>query len=353
MAFSLVALGLTGDASDGAALILAMTVAQVAGAIPLTRWGRHWATARFLRALVLVRTLALLLMTALASTGAPFAWLFVCAVVAGSVNGAAFGYLRSILNNLTPASRLPQALGLSATLNELTFVLAPVASSGLGTLSPNYALLALAVLGAAPALLVPHVETAPVDSMPQADTSLLNPSITMWLLCAAAGSATIASIEIGAVAMALAFGYPPALAIVFTVPLCLASVAGGIWVSVRNRAASRRTVVGFLAVMTAGATLAACQWSLPSTIIGAVLAGLVLAPLATHYSLILDRLAPSGKRAEVFALLRTASAVGIIFASAVLTATSLSATLAVVAVLMSAVTVIIAAVSLAHRDTAR
>ena len=103
--------------------------------------------------------------------------------------------------------------------------------------------------------------------------------------------------------------------------------------------------------MTGGAGLAACQLSLMSTIMGAVLAGLVLAPLATHYSLVLDRLAPPRKRAEVFALLRTASAIGVIFASAVLTATSLSTTLAVVAVLMFAVTATIAAASLVQRHT--
>ena len=56
-----------------------------------------------------------------------------------------------------------------------------------------------------------------------------------------------------------------------------------------------------------------------TTIVGAVLIGFVLAPLGTYYSLILDRLAPPQRRPEVFALLRTANAVGVIFASAVLT----------------------------------
>ena len=74
----------------------------------------------------------------------------------------------------------------------------------------------------------------------------LSPSILLWLACAAAGGATVASIEIGAVALALNFGYEPALAIMFTVPLCLASVAGGIWVSVRNRMATRKAVLAQL-----------------------------------------------------------------------------------------------------------
>lgn len=56
----------------------------------------------------------------------------------------------------------------------------------------------------------------------------------------------------------------------------------------------------------------------------------MLAPLATYYSLVLDSLAPPERRAEVFALLRTANAIGVIFASAVLTVVSLSVALIVV-----------------------
>lgn len=352
VAFSLLALSLTGQTSGGAALILVMTLAQVAGAIPITRLGRTLSAARFLQALVLIRTLALILMALVAASGAPFAWLFVCAALAGSVSGAAYGYLRSILNSLTPATKLPRALGISATLNEVTYVLAPVAASGLGTVSPVFGILALAVLGAVPTLLVPHVRAVHVESAPGPDTSVLTPAILLWLMCAAAGGAAVASIEIGAVALALEFGYEPALAILFTVPLCVASVGGGIWVSVRNRTASRRAVVLQLAIMAAGTALAALEVSLAATVAGAVLIGSVLAPLATYYSLVLDTLAPPRKRPEVFALLRTSNAVGVIFASAVLTAVSISMALNVVAVLMLLVTLTVGTVSLRQRKRA-
>ena len=59
-----------------------------------------------------------------------------------------------------------------------------------------------------------------------------------------------------------------------------------------------------------------------------------MAPLSTHYSLALDKLAPAQRRAEVFALLRTANATGVIFTSAVLTVVSLSVALIVVTGLM-------------------
>lgn len=338
VAFSLVALSLIGDASGGAAMILAMTLAQVIGAIPITRLGRNLSASTFLRLLVVFRTLALAAVALSAHYHAPFACIVVFAALAGLVNGAAFGYLRSLLNHFTPISRLPRALGIAATLNELTFVLGPVVASGLGAVSPVFAVLALTVLGAIPALLIPQAAKAHVEDAPHVQASVLNPSILLWLACAAAGGSAVAAIEIGAVALALKFGYEPTLAILFTVPLCLASVAGGIWVSVRNRMASRKAVVLLLFIMTLGIALAALGPSLATTVIGAILIGSVLAPLGTYYSLILDTLAPPQRRPEVFALLRTANAVGIIFASAVLAAASLQTALIVVTGAMIAVT---------------
>ncbi|MFD1111126.1 MFS transporter [Pseudoroseomonas ludipueritiae] len=353
IAFSLVALGLTGDASRGAAIVLAMTLAQVVGAVPIARLGRNWPAATFLRVLVGVRTAALVLLSALAAGGAPFIWLILAAVVGGSVNGAAHGYLRSVLNALAPASRLPRALGIAATLNELTFVLAPVAASGLGTISPVFAVLALAGLGAIPMLLVPQTRSTSVEGVLHAGGSVLSPSILLWLMCAAAGGATVAAIEIGAVALALRFGYEPALAFLFTVPLCLASVAGGIWVSLRNRMATRMAVVAKLSIMTLGAALVALEQSVAMTVLGAVLVGSVLAPLGTYYSLALDTLAPPHRRAEVFALLRTANSSGVIVASAILTAASLSATSVAVAGLMFLATSTVASAMYRHQSRTR
>ncbi|AWB22668.1 MULTISPECIES: MFS transporter [Methylobacterium] len=338
VAFSLVALGLTGDASGGAAIVLAMTLAQVVGAVPVARLGTAMRAAAFLRILVGIRTLALGCMAVLVSREVALPWLVACAAVSGSVNGAAYGYLRSTLNRLTPEARLPRALGIAATLNEVTFVLAPVLASVVGTVSPAFAVATIAVLGAVPALLVPSAGEACAGDAPETGGSVVSAPMLLWLLCATAGGAAVAAIEIGAVALALSFGHEPAMAILFTVPLCLASVAGGVWVSVRNLKASRTSVLAQLSVMTVGSLLAALDASLALTVAGAVLMGFVLAPLGTYYSLVFDALAPAHRRAEAFALLRTANSVGIILASAVLTVASLPVTLAAVAGMMLAVT---------------
>lgn len=339
VAFSLVALSVIGDARGGAAMILAMTLAQVLGAVPITRLGKKRSEATFLKMLVIFRTLALMAIALCAYFEVSFAWLITSAAIAGLVNGAAYGYLRSLLNHLTPEAKLPRAQGIAATLNEVTFVLGPVAASGLGTISPVFAIVVLAMLGGIPALLIPQVNAKSADNTPQVGGSVLPPAILLWLTCAGAAGATVAAIEIGAVALALKFDYEPEFAILFTVPLCLASVSGGIWISIRNRLSSRKAVFAQLSIMTFGMGLVALGVSLAVTVIGAILIGLVLAPLGTYYALILDRLAPQDKRPEVFALLRTSYAIGIIFTSAVLTAVSLELTLIVIAGSMFVITI--------------
>jgi hypothetical protein len=313
--FSLIALSATGSVSGGATMILTMTLAQITGAVPLARLGRHFAAIAFLRILISLRTLALIMIALGAAFDFRLLWLAAFAAVAGSVNGAAYGHLRLLLNALAPASALPRALGIAATLNEVTFVLAPVAASGIGSFYPTFALLCFAGIGAIPILLLPNVSAGQHSGAGMHPGPLLNRSILLWLLCAAAGSAVVAAIEIGAVALALQFGYKAVFAFLFTVPLCVASVAGGIWVSVRNRIASEKAVVVQLFIAATGSLLAALQVSVALTVVGTILMGLVIAQLGTYYSLRLDQLASPERRAEVFALLRTASAAGTIIAS--------------------------------------
>lgn len=100
-------------------------------------------------------------MTTAALWWAPFAVLAVFAALSGAVNGAGYCYLRALLNHLVPASRLPRALGIAATLNEVTFVLAPVVASGLSM----FGLVAIALMGAIPALLTPNVTSVEIGKI--------------------------------------------------------------------------------------------------------------------------------------------------------------------------------------------
>jgi predicted MFS family arabinose efflux permease len=260
------------------------------------------------------------------------------AALAGLVNGAAYGTLRSVLNHLVPASRLPRSLGVAATLNEVTFVASPVIAAALGGVSPQLAAWAMVLLGAAPMLLLPQIPSATAPGLEQRRTALrLTPMIVLWLVCGGASSAAISAIEIGSVSLAVSFGMPAAWGALFPVAICASSILGGIWVSIHNREPRRRTVLAWLGVTALGVAIVGLGHSAAATVIGALLVGAVLAPLATYYSLVLDRLVAPEHRAEVFALLRTSNALGIITSSALISLVSLQATFAVVITVMGAV----------------
>jgi hypothetical protein len=251
--------------------------------------------------------------------------------------------LRSVLNHLVQPSGMPRALGMAATLNEFTFVAAPIAASVLGSLiDPVFALLVLVVLGTAPALLVPAIPRAAAPEPLRAGENLLRPAIILWLACSLATSAVTSAVEIGAVAIAIRYGLAPAEGAIFAVALCVAAVAGGIWVSTRNRVPGPRTVPFLLALVSCGAMLTAANLSVAVTLVGAVIIGCFLAPLATYVSLRLDALSPPQRKAEVFALSRTANSCGIILTSANLTWASVEITMTISAAVLLAVTAAVA-----------
>ncbi|MFC7463102.1 MFS transporter [Brachybacterium sp. GCM10030252] len=338
IAFALIALPLTGDPGSGAAMMLAMTIAQVLGAVPITRLGRRFSPLPFLRVLIGLRTVALAAIAVCAGLGAPFAFVVAGAALAGLVNGAAYGHLRAVLNHLVPSGRLPRALGVAATLNEVTFAAAPLVAAALGSVSPQAAAWAMVILGMGPMLLLPRIPTATAPGPEQRrDRLTLRPMIMLWLVCGGASAASISAIEIGAVSMAVSFGMPAAWGVIFPLALCVTSVAGGVWVSIHNRVPRRRTVLAWLATTALGVACVGLGHSVTATLVGALLVGAVLAPLATYYSLILDRLVPAEHRAEVFAQLRTANALGIITSSGLISLVSLQATFTVVITVMTGV----------------
>lgn len=343
IAFALLALPLTGSAESGAAIVLAMTLAQVAGAVPVARWGRAFNIVGYFRLLVAIRTAALLGVAGLAAAAAPFPALLGMAALAGLVNGAAFGYQRSVVNHLVAAGGMPRALGIAATLSETTFVAAPVLASVLGTVDAVFALLVLTLMGGLPALLMPMVAQARAPARPEGHRGrLMRQSTAVWLGATLANSAVVSSIEVGAVALAMRYGMAPAMGFVFTVALCAASVAGGVWVSVRNRPPRRGHAAALMAAMALGAALVAAQLPVPATVAAVVLVGCCMAPLSTAYSLLLDEVAAAHEKAELFALQRTMNAVGIIVTSATLSLGSLAVTQWVAVAVMAGMAAVVA-----------
>jgi len=313
--FSLATLKMTGRAEDGAAMILAMTVAQIIGVIPITRGAKRYPSGAIVRALIVWRAFALLALAICIQLKWPFAVLIIFSALAGLANGAAYGHLRALLNALVSPNSMPRALGVAATINELVYVLTPIAATMMASVSPAFTVLMIAVASVVPAILISSSAPAPVPTR-EKRAPLYRALLFAWLTCAICGGATVAVIEVGAVSLALRYGYEPTSAILFTLPLCVAAILGGTWFAWRNQLGSHDGVLIQLSLMSLGSALVAWADAPLIAIMGAAIVGMVLAPLGAHLTLILEAIAPVERRPEAFALLRTANALGIIFGSA-------------------------------------
>ncbi|GAB3422016.1 MFS transporter [Flindersiella endophytica] len=355
IAFGLATLSSQGDLNGGALMMTAMTATQVVGAVPITAAGRRWSAAGYARALAGFRTLALAGLGVAIAARAPLAVLVVAAGLAGLVNGAIFGLLRAILNDMVAANQLPRALGIAATANELIFVIGPILASTIGGASVLTAVGIMAIASALPLVTLPRVAHRMASAAGSASGSAPGPALArvrqgamrlgtmVWLLAAGSASACVASVEVGAVALAVRHELAPSAAFFFTVPLCVGSVLGGVWTSVRNRRLRQPAVVAMMLLTVAGLGAVAWDGWIGSAIAGAVLIGLFLAPLGMSFSLFLDDVLPPDRRAEGFALLRTSKAVGLIAASSVIAFGSLAAAFLVSAALAFGSAIVVAA----------
>ncbi|MBM7789986.1 MFS transporter [Tenggerimyces flavus] len=332
-----------GDAKGGALMMTAMTAAQVLGAVPIAAAGRRFSVSAYARVLVAFRSLAFAGLAIAIVGGAPVPALVAIASLAGLVNGAIFGVLRSILNDLVTANKLPRALGITATANELVFVTGPILASTIGGMSVIAAVAIMAVTSALPLVVLPRIaKRTPTPAVAQVRPKSIRLGVLVWLLAAGSAGACVASVEIGALALALRHDLAPSAAFYFTVPLCIGSVLGGVWVSIRNRRPRGRFVVGMMLVTGAGAVTVAWGGWLAAAIAGAVLIGLCLAPLGTSFSLSLDDVLHAERRAEGFALLQTSKAIGVIVASSVIAFASLEAALLTTASLTLVAAIVVA-----------
>ena len=253
------------------------------GAVPLAAAGRGLSTTAYARALTAFRALAFVGLTLAIVARAPLLVLVATAALAGLVNGAVFGILRAILNEVVASNKLPRALGLAATANELVFVTGPILASLIGAASVTGSVAVMAGASVLPVALLPRMPHRPMPR-PAREEEPIPLAAAVWVFATVGSSACVSSIEVGAVALAIRDGFAPSAALLFTVPLCLASTLGGVWVSFRNRRLRQSSVVAMLLLTTGGVVAVASTAWTGSAIAGVVLVGLALAPLRTHRS---------------------------------------------------------------------
>lgn len=319
IAFALATVGASGDVGIGAAMMAAMTGAQIAFAFPLSRWGRSRPPVDFLRLLIIGRGSAFGLVAAAQLLGGNPVLLVILAGLAGMANGAIFGVFRTLLSEIVAAGGLPRAIALTATAAETVFVVGPVLAAVLGELGgalPLFVMAGCALIPAGLLRLLPQVAARAIVIGPAGPISRALP---IWLLCALAGSSAVACVETGAVAMALRFDRGASYGAVFAVILCLASVTGGAVITWANRSLPIVVVIALLGTMLTGSLGLALSPAIPGALAGTVLIGLCMAPVGTYYSIVIESLVAPDRRSEAFSVLRAAQGTGVVLSALLLT----------------------------------
>ncbi len=256
------------------------------------------------------------------------------AAVAGLVQGAAFGYIRNAANQLIEPSRMIKTLGIGAIAAEITFLVTPIFSAALGRVSAALAIAAIAIIGSTPAIFLPSIAqaTAPPALSPK---GVIPRGVQVWLALACVNAAAVSAIEIGAVSIALGLSLKPEHGAVVTGTLCVASLAGSTWMSVRNRHYPACHVLIMLSLATTGAALVAIKYSLATSLLGSAIVGAAGVPLIAYCSFEIGNRVTPEMRPEVFSLLKTTTSAATILISALIGWTSIVITLHIATALLA------------------
>ncbi|WP_163506708.1 MFS transporter [Fodinicola acaciae] len=336
LAFSLATVTMAGGSRVGAAMVMAMTGCQVVFAVPLGRLGDRIGAGRFLRWILVLRAvvIAVLAVAIVLRTGPVV--VIVIAAFGGLANGAISGALRSQLSDLVPTSRMARAVALAATANELVFVAGPVLAAVLAAAVPVLGVAVMAAASLFSAALVP-LAGAPRPRSKAHDRTPIERIFLLWMAFAVAASLAVALVEVGAVTLTLRLGLAPAYAVVFTVALCVSSVTGGALITWHGRPIRPWLVLAMIGATFAGVVAVGLAPAVWVAVVGAVLIGLCLAPLATYYSLRAEEALPVHRRAEGFSWLRTMTGLGVAIASLLISVLPFAVAGVVVAVAVTTV----------------
>nr|WP_250810712.1 hypothetical protein [Neorhizobium tomejilense] len=92
--------------------------------------------------------------------------------------------------------------GFGVIAAEVTFLITPIFSAALGSISAALAIGAIAIIGSTPAIFLPYAAhaTAPIAL---SGKGVIPRGVEVWLACACVSAAAVSAIEIGAVSIAL------------------------------------------------------------------------------------------------------------------------------------------------------
>jgi MFS family permease len=302
------------------AVVAANATAWALGTAVLANLVDRFGQRRVMYPAAIISAAALTLTVVLAANRLPVWTLFLPVIVAGAAGGSPGALVRARWNHLLDdPDQLHTAFSLESSLDEITYVIGPVAATALATwVHPTAGVAVPVVLSLVGAQLFysqrateppPHPTVTRRDA-PPAQFALripgVGPVVTVGLLL----GCIFGSIDVSVVAAATSWDVRAASGVVLGV-FSLASAAAGLIYGSRRWHSStlRRFVIGMLALFVTTMILLAAQDALTLGLLGLLL-GATVAPTLINANTLIGQLVPTGRLTEGLAWVGTGIGIG-------------------------------------------
>src|SRR5664279_1856318 len=318
--------------SYGLAGALAATnvVSWAIGTAVLSNLVDRYGQRRVMYPAAVISAAALTLVVVFALLGLPAWTLFPPALISGLTGGSPGALVRARWNNvITKPEQLHTAYALESTLDELTFVIGPVAATALSTqVHPAAALIAPVVLGLVGAQLFYSQRATEPPPAPRRDPAADRPALLSRLILLVPGVGSViavnmligcvfGSIDVSVVAAATGWNVRGASGAVLAV-FSLASGIAGFFYGARawSSPLTKRFLVGVVLLFAFSAALPFTNSIVTIGAVG-VLVGATVAPTLINGNSLVGRLVPQGRLTEGLSWMGTGIGIGVSIGSSV------------------------------------
>ena len=297
----------------------AVVIAQAIGGPQLARLVDRHGQARVMRPAILVSATSIVALVVAASMRAPSAWLYVTAVLAGATIGSFGSLVRARWNHLLgdDPRRVHTAYSLESALDELVFVVGPVAATALATsVSPVAGLVVpvvAMVVGGLAFLSLRGTEppTAPAHEPRVRGSVLQRPGVVVIVLVFVAIGSIFGATDVATVAFAEESGRKSLAGVILAV-FALGSLISGLLYGARHWVSPlyRRFAIGVvaLAVGVCAFFLAESLWVLAAVMF---VTGFAIAPSIINGNALVAALVPPGRLTEGLTWVGTGLSIGV------------------------------------------
>jgi len=314
--------GATGSYGTAGTVAAVYAVVQAVCSPLVARLVDRHGQAAVMRPAVLVHVLGIVALVVLAAVGAPVAALWAAAVVMGSSIGSVGALVRArwswVLTRAGGAvtARLHTAFSLESVLDEVVFLVGPVAVTVLATqVGPSWALLAAAAavtLGGALLFAQRATEPAPSGQRPAVGTGVLRSAGMVVLVVAFAFLGVVfGSVEVITVGFTEERGRPGLAGAVLALYAAGSLVAGVVYGAVQWRSSDARRFLLAMPLMAVLLVPVALVDSVPALAVALVVAGIGISPTIISGSALVRALVEPARLTEGLTWVSTAMGIGV------------------------------------------